>query len=51
MLMLLSFVRWPSPEDVRGLAEVRSRPQRAQSRAAVQASPHSAADAGPRQDR
>ena len=44
-------LRRPASEDVRCPAEIRSRPQGAQSRAALQASPHSAAAAGPGQDR
>ena len=51
MLALLSCVRWPAPEDVGSPAEVRRRPQRAQSRAALQTGSHSAAAAGPRKNR
>lgn len=48
---VLSCVRWFAPKDVRSLAEVRSWPQRTQSRADLQTSPHTAAAAGPRQNR
>ena len=51
VLTLLSCARRPAPEDVRGPAEVRSRTQRAQSRAALQDGPDSAAAAGPRPTR
>lgn len=51
VLTLLPCARRPASEDVRHPAEIRSRPQGAQSRAALQVSPHSAAAAGPRQDR
>lgn len=51
VLTLLPCARRPASEDVRRPAEIRSRPQGAQSRAALQVSPHSAAAAGPRQDR
>lgn len=51
LLTLPSHVRWLAPADVRSPAEVRSRPQRAQSRATLQTSPHTAVAAGPRQDR